>query len=105
MNKKTILLAVALSFPVPVLAMPGLDGNHMSPEHRLDRLEKELQLNPEQKAKVDEIFKEQHEKFRVIREESHARIKNVLNPEQIKKWDDMKQQRKEKRQQKPAKLQ
>lgn len=100
MNKKTLLLATALSLPLTVFARQGMEGHEALPHHRLERLEKELQLSPEQKAKLEVIFKEQHDKFQAIHDESHSRIKEVLSPEQITKWEKMKQQQQEKRREK-----
>lgn len=98
MNTKMILLASVLSLPFTAFADMG---NHEAPpHHRLERLEKELQLNAEQKAKLEVIFNEQHEKYRAIHDETHARVKEVLTPEQNDKWQAMQQQRMEKRREK-----
>lgn len=59
-------------------------------EHRLERLTQELRLDADQRAKLDVIFKDQHEKFRLLHEQSHARMREVLLPEQLEKWEAMK---------------
>lgn len=57
---------------------------------------KELNLTEEQKPQVEALFKEQHEKIRAIREETRSRLEGILTPEQMAKFDEMKQKRKEK---------
>ncbi len=94
MNKKVLLLSVVLMLPFSTFAVEG--GYAGWPEHKLEHLSQELSLSAEQQAKMEAIFKEQHEKFRAIHEESHNRIKEVLNAEQMIKWEAMKQQRHEK---------
>jgi protein CpxP len=57
---------------------------------------KELNLNEEQKTKMDALFKEQHEKYKALHEETRTRLKEILTPEQIKKMDEMKKRHHEK---------
>ncbi len=59
-------------------------------EHRLERLTQELRLDADQRTKLEVIFKDQHEKFRLLHEQSHARMREVLTPEQLEKWEAMK---------------
>jgi protein CpxP len=96
MNKKIITLALALALPLTVAAFPGdqadFEGRHAN---RVERLTKELNLTPEQKTKVEAIFKEQHEKFKTIHEETRKRLEEVLSKEQMAKMDDMKKQRRQ----------
>jgi len=96
MNKKIITIALALALPLTVAAYPGdkgdFEGHH---GNRVERLAKKLDLNAEQKSKVEVIFKEQHEKLKAIHEETHARLQEVLTKEQMTKMDEMKKQRHE----------
>ncbi len=96
MNRKILILATALLLPLTASACPEQGGGDVPYGHRLERLNTELQLSPEQKTKMETIFKEQHEKFRAIHEESHKRIKEVLTPEQVKKWEQMNEEHQEK---------
>lgn len=96
MNKKVLIVASALLLPLSAFAFPGEGNYDTPPEHKLDHMSKELLLSPEQKTKLEAIFKEQHEKFRAIHEESHNRLKEVLTPEQLTKWEEMKKQHREK---------
>ena len=101
MNKKIITLALALALPLTVAAFPGdnggFEGHHAD---RVERLTKDLNLTPEQKTKVEAIFKEQDEKFKIIHEETQKRLQEVLTKEQLTKFDELKKQRHEKWQQK-----
>lgn len=96
MTLKTLLLATTLFLPLTVMAAPSEHEYGLPADHHADHLAKELQLSAEQKAELEVIFKEQHEKFRAIHEESHARLKQLLSPEQLTKWEQLKQQRQEK---------
>ena len=97
MNKKIITLALALAFPLTVIAFPGdkggFEGHHAN---RVERLTKSLDLTPEQKTKVEALFKEQEEKFKTIHEETQKRLQEVLTKQQMTKMDDMKKQHREK---------
>ena len=106
MNKKIIILALALALPLTVAAYPGgkggVEGHHAN---RVEHLAKNLDLTPEQKTKVEAIFKEQDEKFKIIHEETQKRLQEVLTKEQMTKMDEMKKQRHEKWQKKHEALQ
>lgn len=94
MNKKLLILAAMLILPLTtVYADPFQSGHH---GHHLERLSKELSLDAEQKAKVETIFKEEHEKFRALHEEAHNKIKEVLTAEQSAKWEKIISEHKEK---------
>jgi periplasmic protein CpxP/Spy len=97
MNKKIITLALALVLPLTAAAFPGDNGDFGGHHaNRVERLTKSLDLTPEQKTKVEAIFKEQQEKFKSIHEETQKRLREVLTKEQMTKMDDMKKQRREK---------
>jgi periplasmic protein CpxP/Spy len=98
MNKKIIIIALILALPFTVAAFPGDKGGIDEQHHgkRVEHLTKCLDLTPEQKTKVEVIFKEQETKFRAIHEETHKRLQEVLSKEQMTKMDDMKRQRHEK---------
>ena len=102
MNKKIITLALlALALPLTVSAFPGdkcnFEGHHAN---RVEHLTKSLDLTPEQKTKVEALFKEQEEKFKVIHEETRTRLQEVLTKEQMTKFDELKKQRHDKWQKK-----
>ncbi len=103
MNKKIITVALALALPLTVAAMPETDKENYDWAHhgdRMERMTKELNLNEEQKTKMDALFKEQHEKYKAIHEETRARLKEILTPEQMTKMDEMKKRHQEQWQQK-----
>jgi protein CpxP len=93
MNKKLMILAIALALPLTAIAYPGGDNcpgtDH---EHRVERLAKDLNLNDAQKTKVEALFKEQHEKFKVIHDETHTKMQEILTPEQRVKLEEIKKQ-------------
>lgn len=96
MNKKLIGFLLILALPLSVVATPlpaatsqnSQDGsNYHRGKHKIERLVNELNLNPEQKTKVEAIFSEQKTKFKALREETKNQIKGILSPEQISKFD------------------
>ena len=97
MNKKIITLALALALPLTAAAFPGdnggFEGHHAN---RVERLTKNLDLTPEQKTKVDAIFKEQEGKYKILHEETQKRLQEVLTKEQMTKFDELKKQRHDK---------
>lgn len=94
MNKKIIIIALAFALPLTAFAFSG-DKNESGGHYakRLERLTENLNLTAEQKAKLEPILKEQEEKFKTIREETHKRMQEVLTKEQLTKMDEMKKQR------------
>ena len=101
MNKKIIILALALVLPLTAAAFPGgkcdFEGHHAN---KVERLTKNLNLTAEQKTKVEVIFKEQEGKFKIIHEETRKHLQEVLTKEQLTKFDEMKKQRHDKWQKK-----
>ncbi|MGR9037438.1 MAG: Spy/CpxP family protein refolding chaperone [Gammaproteobacteria bacterium] len=87
MNKTILTLALAFTLPLTVTAVAqprGPAGDQPSEWHRGQRIEhltQELDLTPEQKTKVEALFKEQHEKFQAVREETQTKLKVILTPE------------------------
>ncbi len=96
--QKRWVYAMFLAMPLAAFAYTGENDYGQPVDHKLESLTQLLQLTPEQKSKLEAIFKEQHEKFRAIHEESHSRIKQVLNPEQMRKMDELRKQHKERMQ-------
>lgn len=67
-------------------------------EKRTQRLDKDVQLSPEQKIQVKEVYLKQAElqKERVaIRKESRNEVENILTAEQQAKYDQLKKARME----------
>ena len=98
MYKKITIIALALSLPLAVAASSGAGGpGHFG--HRgdkIERLSKELDLTADQKAKLEEIFKQEHEKFEAIRQDAHQQMKGVLNADQMAKFEELQKKRHEK---------
>ena len=100
MNKTILTLAFALSLPLTAIAQPGGPSGDKPTEwrhgQRIERMTKELNLTPDQKTKVEALFKEQHEKFKAIHEETQTKLKTILTPDQMTKMEELKKQRREK---------
>jgi protein CpxP len=95
MKKTLIAIIIASAFPLTGFAFfGGHGGDHH--EKRLERMAEELKLTDVQKKQVGTIFKEQGEKFKVIHDETQARLAKVLTPEQLKKMEERRQERHEK---------
>jgi len=101
MKKKIIPLVLTLALPLTVAAFPGDKGNFEAYlANRIEHLTKSLNLTPEQKTKVEALFKEEDEKFKIIHDETHVRLQEILTKEQMAKMDGIKKQRHEKWQKK-----
>jgi len=99
MNKKHTIIALALALPLTVTAYAGGKG----PDHfgghqgdRVERLAKKLDLTADQKTKLEDIFKREHEKFAAIHQETNQEVQGVLNPDQMAKYEELQKQRFEK---------
>lgn len=93
MNKSVIGLLLALCV-LPLTAFAEPDMANIA-EKRVAHMTEMLNLNAEQKSKVEAIFKAQQEKFKAVHEETHASIKAVLTPEQATKFERMQEVRQE----------
>lgn len=96
MNKNILILAVALILPFSTFANSETNKYTDKYQQRLQQLTEELSLTAEQQSQIAIVFKEQHEKFRTIHEESNDRIKQILTPGQMSRWEGMQKQRHEK---------
>jgi Spy/CpxP family protein refolding chaperone len=83
-------------------------GANVSPEDRFEQLSKRLQLNTDQKTKVQQIFgdtreqlralrKESEPKFNDIRSQADERMQQVLTPEQWKQFQTMRDEWRQRR--------
>lgn len=90
--KKPLLILSLVCLPF-INAHAASDNGYETPAaHKLDHLAEVLKLSPEQKNKIDEIFKAQHEKFAAIHKESHDKVTGLLSAEQAEKWEEMRRQ-------------
>ena len=94
---KKSFLAIALSLAIPAaiaagLASPDAVGPPRGPN--LDRLAQALNLTDQQKTDLKAIFADQGKKRRALREETRARMQEVLTAEQLAQLDEMRQSRK-----------
>lgn len=96
MNKNILILAVALILLFSTFANSETNKYTDKHQQRLQQLTEELSLTVEQQSQIEIVFKQQHEKFRAIHEESNNRIKQILTPGQMSRWEGMQQQPHEK---------
>lgn len=105
MQRLAIFLVLTLAIAAPARADAGATPGH----HRNYVVEK-LQLNPEQAQKFRDIMREQHDKRRAIfnenkeqaqkqpelaalRADTRQRLATVLNPDQMKRFDEIERNR------------
>ena len=109
-NKWQVRLAAAiifvLGFTAGILTLNVYRGlaRNGGPGNRIDELSARLQLTPEQKTKVQEIFGETREQLRAVRRESEpkveeirrqadGRLQTVLTPEQWQQFQKIRDER------------
>lgn len=98
MHAKLYGMVIILAFPLTVVAHPGQEGNHEQYRaKKIERLNRELRLSEDQKAKIEALFKEEGDKHKAVREETQSRLKKILTPEQNTKLQEMKTYHHEKR--------
>jgi len=90
--KKTVLILSLVCLPVFKIQAASDNSYETPAAHKLDHLAEVLKLSPEQKSKIDEIFKVQHEKFAAIHKQSHDQVTGLLSAEQAEKWEEMRRQ-------------
>ena len=93
MDKLFILRVFIMAFSLNAVAAANDNGIDGQAEPRMDHLSRELELDADQKAKLEAIFTEKHEKFRAIREQFQNNIREILSEEQMSKWEDLRKQR------------
>jgi protein CpxP len=115
---KYLIMAAVIAGGLLVLGLPGQAAEKAgkserraradAAKDRLQQISKELNLTPEQKEKVKPILQAEREKLRglrdlapdqrrekakEIRKEMGDKLKAILTPEQLEKWQKMRQQR------------
>ena len=104
------MIIFVLGFTAGILALNVYRGLHAiaDPRDRFEQMAERLQLNADQKTKVQEIFGDTREQLRAVRKESEpkmdeirrqadGRLQTVLTPEQWQQFqtvrDEMRQRR------------
>ncbi|TRX03047.1 Spy/CpxP family protein refolding chaperone [Candidatus Methylobacter oryzae] len=101
MNKKIIIIALAVLLPFTAMAAGNETGNHEGRRgEKIKQLTKELGLSAEQQSRLETIFQQHHEKLKALREEKHKLMEGVLTSEQIAKYNELKKERHLKKQRK-----
>jgi periplasmic protein CpxP/Spy len=109
-NKWQVRIAASiifvLGFTAGILALNVYRSwaRNMSPADRFDNLAERLNLNADQKTKVQEIFSDTREQLRALRKESEPRVneirrqadgrlQTVLTPEQWQQFQKIREER------------
>lgn len=100
------VIIFVLGFAAGILALNvyrGLAARDRGPRDRFEQLAERLDLNADQKTKVQQILGDSREQLRALRRESEprvneirgqadARLQEVLTPEQWQKFQSMRQE-------------
>ena len=104
-----VALGVNAQEPGPPPGGPMGQRHRLSPDEQLQRLDKSLKLNDDQKASIKPILEDRQKKMeslhsdtslsredrmsktKSIMEESYGKIRDVLNDDQKKQFDEMQQ--------------
>ena len=92
--KKSIAALALSAILIPAAVFAGSHYGNKT-EHRIERMSEQLQLSEQQRAQVQQIFEQQHEKKLALRAETHERISQVLTPEQQAQWQQYRKDRKQ----------
>ena len=100
----------ALGFTTGILAMNLYRSlaRNVTPRDRFEQVSERLQLNADQKTKVQQIFSDTRDQLRALRKESEPKVadirrqadeklQQVLTPEQWKKFQAMKDEMRQRR--------
>ena len=100
----------ALGFTTGILAVNLYRSlaRNVTPRDRFEQLSDRLQLNADQKTKVQQIFGDTRDQLRALRKESEpkmaeirsqadGRLQQVLTPEQWKKFQSMREEMRQRR--------
>lgn len=100
--KKTVLVLVAtLVISGGAYAMghgsDGTGGDSHKGKPNVEHMQKELNLNDSQVTSLKQLFKEQGDKHKEMRDRMNEKLSEILTPEQLEDFKMMKQKRCQKR--------
>lgn len=99
MKKMLITVLLGLLASAAFAADPGNAGQSAQGQHQgpnLERMTHELNLSEAQKSKLQTLFQEQKKKREALHEEMTSQLKALLTAEQFSKFEQMREQRREK---------
>lgn len=96
MKKRAFILLMTLGIQASVVNLSFADhhcndGMCEYKHKRVEFLAKKLDLTAEQKAKISDIMKVAREQVNAIKKETHQHMKAVLSPEQLVRFEAMKE--------------
>ena len=100
MKKILIVIALAVSLPLAFAASNAGEGGHRGHAAHWDRMAESLNLTEEQRAQIRSFFEEQRAEREALRERMHAKMADVLTPEQLQKMEVIRAEHKSKRREK-----
>lgn len=94
---KKMIIALALALPLTAYAGDKHGGNHDEMAGRqMDMMARDLDLTDSQRDQISTIFDDHRNKMKALREETEAKVNDVLTPEQRAKAEKMRDKRREK---------
>jgi protein CpxP len=118
-NRRILIGSLLFGLAVTLTARPVLAQEHpATAESRLEELSKQLNLTDDQKAKLKPILQDESQQLQAVRNDASldhdqkmakakeirgahkSQIKEVLTPDQQKKWEEMKKEAKEQKEKK-----
>jgi len=89
------VIIFVLGFTAGILALNVYRGvlRGGGPGNRIDELATRLNLTPDQKTKVQEIFSDTREQLRAVRQQADGRLQTVLTTEQWQQFQKLRDER------------
>lgn len=91
--KLTLLTAAALglSLATGAWANPGHHGEHGGDRHErhMDHMAERLDLSDSQRAQVEALMKQHHDRVKQSHEQMRTELRTILNDEQVAKMEQM----------------
>ncbi len=103
MSRKSLITSLTLCLALLSTSAIAYGPGQFPPSGRaggpdIERMSIWLDLTPSQQEQLRKVFKEQQDKRLALREETQNRVRDVLTPEQIKRWEAMQAMRDQRRQ-------
>lgn len=108
-QRTSLALLLCLGSAISISSHAGDNSQH-SPEQRIERMSKKLQLDEQQQQQLRQVFDNNRserealrQQMKALKEKTDAEIRSFLNPEQIAKLDNMAKKRLQRREESASK--